>query len=37
MARILQNKKRIEMAAIAMHVVGKDWSQLWLFKTHTAH
>ena len=24
------------MAAIALHVVGDDWSQLWLFKTHTA-
>jgi hypothetical protein len=20
-----------------MHVVGEDWSQLWLFETHTAH
>ena len=24
------------MAAITVHVVGDDWSQLWLFKTHTA-
>jgi len=30
-------KKRIEMAAITVHVVDNDWSQLWLFKTHTAH
>jgi len=24
------------MADITVHVVGNDWSQLWLFKAHSA-